>query len=210
MQINDFQVPVDRKRGSSGEVIESSGKQPSVSDCDFVNPQQQRLIMNNFFTSMGDASEANTKNNQSSNDVGNRAIIMGGSKDSASHEDRDTALGDLAQQLNDTSFFAGQGGLASDIVLPDNMNFFSKGHDEAIEFHPNQNQDSASKVRQIEDDMACFVDEDMLLGGFDESKQLQAKKKKPDSNEVLDSDDKEVEDLFRDSSADSVAESFKR
>ena len=58
--------------------------------------------------------------------------------------------------------------------------------------------------------MACFVDEDMLLGGFDESKQLQAKKKKPDSNEVLDSDDKEVEDLFRDSSADSVAESFKR
>lgn len=210
MQINDFQVPVDRKQGSSGEVIESSGKQPSVSDCDFVNPQQQRLIMNNFFTSMGDASEANTKNNQSSNDVGNRAIIMGGSKDSASHEDRDTALGDLAQQLNDTSFFAGQGGLASDIVLPDNMNFFSKGHDEAIEFHPNQNQDSASKVRQIEDDMACFVDEDMLLGGFDESKQLQAKKKNPDSNEVLDSDDKEVEDLFRDSSADSVAESFKR
>ena len=137
VQINDFQVPVDRKRGPSGEVIESSGKQPSVSDCDFVNPQQQRLIMNNFFTSMGDASEANTKNNQSSNDVGNRAIIMGGSKDSASHEDRDTALGDLAQQLNDTSFFAGQGGLASDIVLPDNMNFFSKGHDEAIEFHPN-------------------------------------------------------------------------
>ena len=52
--------------------------------------------MNNFFTSMGDASENNAKN-QSSNDVGNRAVIMGASKDSASHEDRDTALGDLAQ-----------------------------------------------------------------------------------------------------------------
>ena len=52
--------------------------------------------MNNFFTSMGDASEANTRNH-SSNDVNNRAVIMGGSKGSADHEDPDTALGDLAQ-----------------------------------------------------------------------------------------------------------------
>ena len=58
--------------------------------------------------------------------------------------------------------------------------------------------------------MACFVDEDLLLSAFDESKQNIANKKKPVSNENMDSDDKEVEDLFRDSSADSVAESFKR
>ena len=85
---------MDPKR-SFEEGIASSGKQPSVSDCDFVNPQQQKL-MNNFFTSQGDASEHNTKNH-SSNDVGNRAVIMGASKDSASNEDRDTALGDLAK-----------------------------------------------------------------------------------------------------------------
>ena len=95
-------------------------------------------------------------------------------------------------------------------MLPDNLNFFIKGNEE-IEFHPNQKEDSFSKMRKnIEDDMACFVDEDLLLSAFDESKQNIANKKKPVSNENMDSDDKEVEDLFRDSSADSVAESFKR
>ena len=54
--------------------------------------------------------------------------------------------------------------------------------------------------------MACFVEEDLLMSAFDESKQNIVVKKKPASNDNQDSDDKEVEDLFRDSSADSVAD----
>lgn len=88
------------------------------------------------------------------------------------------------------------------------MNFFNKGNDE-IEFHPNHGADSVSKIRQIEDEMACFVDEDLLLSALEHSGEKHEKNKRA-SNENLDSDDKEVEDLFRDSSADSLAESFKR
>ena len=62
---------------------------------------------------------------------------MGGSKGSGDHDDKDTAFGDLAEQLNDTSFFAGQGGLGGDLQLPDDLNFFSKGNDRSIDFHPN-------------------------------------------------------------------------
>ena len=57
--------------------------------------------MNNYFSKA--SIDENTKNNQS-NDV-NRAIIMG--NNSSANDDHDTQFGDLAQQLNDTSFFAG-------------------------------------------------------------------------------------------------------
>ena len=61
-------------------------------------------------------------------------MITGESK--APETDRETALGDLAQQLNDTSFFAGNNG-NSILQLPDNLNFFSKGDDCGdIDFHP--------------------------------------------------------------------------
>ena len=61
--------------------------------------------------------------------------------------------------------------------------------------------------------MASLVEEDLIMSAFDDSKQNIIVKKRPASNENLDSDDKEVEDLFRDSSAESVADqldSFKR
>ena len=39
VKINDFQAPLDhQKKRSEEDGNESSGKQPSVSDCDFVNP----------------------------------------------------------------------------------------------------------------------------------------------------------------------------
>ena len=60
-----------------------------------------------------------------------------------SNNDADTALGDLAQQLNDTSFFAGQNGIGADIQLPDDLNFFSKGEGE-IEFGPKDSNDDPS------------------------------------------------------------------
>lgn len=108
---SQFQGLVDNKPQSCGN--DSSGRQPSVSDCDFSNPQQK--LMNNYFLSQNEEGEDTNNKNQSSNDV-NRAVIMGASKGSAAdNEDRETALGDLAQQLNDTSFFAGQGGFASEI-----------------------------------------------------------------------------------------------
>ena len=53
---------------------------------------------------------------------------MNAAGDPTTEEDRETALGDLAQQLNDTSFFAGNN--ANDIQLPDNLNFFNRGDDE--------------------------------------------------------------------------------
>ena len=124
---------------------------------------------------------------------------------SSANDDHDTQFGDLAQQLNDTSFFAGQNG-GGDIQLPDDLNFFKKGNDDQIiDFDP-KNEDA--NIRQIEDDMANLVDQDLILNISGDSFE---KKLKQPQNEIQDSDDKEVEDLFRDSS-DSVneLESFKR
>ena len=92
---------------------------------------------------------------------------MGDSKDSGG-ADPDTALGDLAQQLNDTSFFAGQNGGLADIQLPDNLNFFSKGDDE-IDFHPKDAEDDKVK-------MTSFLDEDLLLNASGAFKEKEAPK----------------------------------
>lgn len=61
---------------------------------------------------------------------------MPGSNESKNIEDDDeTQLDDLAKQLNDTSFFAGNNQsnlkLADDIQLPDNLNFFNNSCEDA-------------------------------------------------------------------------------
>lgn len=48
--------------------------------------------------------------------------------------------------------------------------------------------------------MACFVDEDLFLNG---SSGFQKEERKQNQTDNLDSDDKEVEDLFKDSESDS-------
>lgn len=107
-KIHDFQVPEDDQK-------QMCNKQPSLSDIDF-NPQQK--LMNNFFSSTrnDDLEQQNNisenKNSSSSGDA-NKAVIMITGESKAPETDRETALGDLAQQLNDTSFFAGNNGNAS-------------------------------------------------------------------------------------------------
>jgi len=135
--------------------------------------------MQNFFSGLQDSGALVSDEIQSCADV-NHAVIMPG--EDATDDDHETALGDLAQQLNDTSFFAGNIGM--DIQLPDNLNFFSKGDDCELEFHPNG---------------ASFVEGDLLLNSSDSLR----KKGKSVPAEEQDSDDKEVEELFRETSSES-------
>ena len=97
--------------------------------------------MNNFFGNQAqNDNEIQNRTGQSSNakssaDI-NRAVIMPGSNESKNIEDDDeTQLDDLAKQLNDTSFFAGNNQsnlkLADDIQLPDNLNFFNNSCEDA-------------------------------------------------------------------------------
>ena len=60
-------------------------------------------------------------------------------------DDHDTQCGDLAKQMNDTSFFANP-----DLQLPDDLNFFSKDKGEII-FHP---KDENANIMPIDDNMA--------------------------------------------------------
>ena len=102
-------------------------------------------------------------------------------------------------------------------MLPDSMNFFNRGGDDGNELDfksrpKNTNAQPYDKFGQIEDEMASFVDEDMLLNAFKEDSYRNKKNKAQKKDELIDSDDKEVEDLFKDTSEDEadLNESLKR
>ena len=61
--------------------------------------------------------------------------------------------------------------------------------------------------------MACFVDDDIFLSASNAFEERRNDKSKATKDDNLDSDDKEVEDLFKDSESDSAdpqLESLKR
>ena len=75
------------------------------------------------------------------------------------------------------------------------MNFFSKGGENSAVV-----QDGAARddIKQIEEDMACLIEQDLFMND-DSADVIRAVKPHAKKTEQ-DSDDKEVEDLFRDSS----------
>lgn len=69
-------------------------------------------------------------------------------------EDRETAVGDLAQQLSNTSFCPG--GNPNDITLPNNLNFFHNRKEDEL-YLPNSLDDDEELANM------SLVDEELLL-----------------------------------------------